>query len=167
MDDCLDDVFPVHGSLRLGLVLASLLDFLGADERGRTLEGHALNHLLQTLVGGGVGGDFRLEQHTAAADVLAGVEVLHGVGSARADANLESSEAVYVDALGCLQGVGDHLDHLNENGVGVTLLGGGVALNKLGDVHQADGLGVDGLGVPLLVALGHLLVVVLYKFVKV
>ena len=118
-------------------------------------------------MGGGVGGHLGLEQHAAALDVLVHGEVLNGVGSARADTNLERTEAVDVDALGCLQGIGDHLDHLNENGVGITLLGGGVALNKLGDVHQTDGVGVDGLGVPLLVALGHLLVHVLYKFVKV
>ena len=118
-------------------------------------------------MGGGVGGHLGLEQHAAALDVLVHGEVLNGVGSARADADLERTEAVDVDALGCLQGIGDYLDHLYENGVGITLLGGGVALNKLGDVHQADGVGVDGLGVPLLVALGHLLVHVLYKFVKV
>jgi uracil phosphoribosyltransferase len=28
-----------------------------------------------------------------------------------------------VDALGCLQGIGDHLDHLNENGYIVPGLG--------------------------------------------
>ena len=50
LDDCLDDVFPIHSlrlrlaltlRLRIRLILASLLDFLGADERSGALEGHA------------------------------------------------------------------------------------------------------------------------------
>ena len=117
-------------------------------------------------MGGGVGGHFGLEQHAAALDVLVGVEVGGRVGSTGTDTNLERAETIDVDALGCLEGIGDHLDHLYENGVCIRLLGGGVALDKLSDVHQADSLGVNGLGVPLLVTLLHVLVHVLHKFVK-
>ena len=90
---------------------------------------------MRTAVHGGL----RLEEYAYSLQALGDGEILHAGNALRGDADLEGSEAVDVDALGSLQGIGDDLHHLGEDGLGVGLLGRGVALNPLGDAVEVEG----------------------------
>jgi len=126
----------------------------------------ALEHLLDALVGRGIGGHLGLEDDAQAADVLSGAVLVLGLRSLRADAHLEASEVVDLHALGVLQAVGDHLHHLGEHCLGIRLLGSGVPLDALGDVVEVNGAGHHRACIPLLECCDHVVVHVLNQSVK-
>ena len=117
--------FFIIFQLRFGLLILSTLLNLGCvSQVGGVLEDDAAGHTTHTLVRTAVDGGLRLEEYAYSLQGFRDGEILHAGNTLRGDADLEGAEAVDVDALGSLQGIGDDLHHLGEDGLGVGLLGG-------------------------------------------